>query len=283
MSTPKRAPATSFVFPLPGGRAPALAPRPPGLIPGMLRPPVPGAPIDRPNEQGQEVGPPGLGNAPQLIHEPGGNLIRALQPAQFETIEHMFRAAPQEAWFDPNVSPTNPVQFDLGSYQVRKSMSLWLMDYEFSVYRQSGVDPGDILPAEEGRFSGVMGFDISINGRRVSNLLYQLDPHPVVTAQTGFPSGGRATQAQFDSAAFNSFASTSGQGLSLLPVRRARQGVDSTVGPFTLIARPTDVLTLTVVIFRPILSPVTAIQGRFMGYEVPVNISDSLVQRVRPR
>lgn len=197
----------------------------------------------------------------------------------------MYRVLPQEAWFDPAVTPTTPVQFDLGSYKVPDHMALWIMDYEFSVYRQSGIDPGDIVPAEEGRFSGVMGFDISINGRRVSNLLYQLDPQPVVIAQTGFapPPGGRATQAQFDSAAFNSFASTSGQGLSLLPVRRARQGVDSSVGPWTLIAQPGDVVTLTCVIFKTIMSPITAIQGRFMGYQVVSNFSQSLVQRMRPR
>jgi len=275
---PPRLPAGPFVLPSGAARS---------LIPGMpVGRPYPGMPKDQPNEQGQEVGPPGLGAAPILAHQPGGNLVQALQPNGFTTFEQLYRAAPEEAWFSPEVSPSNPVQFDLGSFQVPINQHLWIMDYEFSVYRQSGVDPGDILKAEDGRFSGVMGFDININGRRMGNLLYQLDPQPVQDVQSAFqpPIGtGRATQAQFDSAAFNSFASTSGQGISLLPVRRARQGVDSSVGPFTMIAQPTNTVTLTVVIFKTVLNPITAIEGRFMGFTVAANLSSALLMRTRPR
>lgn len=277
MPPARRPVATPFVLPSSTARS---------LVPGMpAGRPYPGMPKDQPNEQGQEIGPPGVGSAPTLVHAPGGNLVSALQPNGFTTIERLFRAAPQEAWFSPSVSPTSPVQFDLGSFQVPANQHLWIMDYEFSVYRQSGIDPGDIIRAEDGRFSGVMGFDININGRRMGNLLYQLDPQPVQIAQTGFapPVGTRATQAQFNSAAFNSFAATSGQGLSLLPVRRARQGVDSSVGPFTMIAHATDVVTLTAVIFKTVMSPITAIEGRFMGYTVTASMSETLLMRTRAR
>jgi hypothetical protein len=225
---------------------------------------------------------PGLAQV-GLFHEPGTNVAREFQHPSFTTFEEMYRALPEDSWFDPQVSPSRPVQFQLGAFKVPRDQFLWIYDYEFKIYRQSGLDPGDMVPAEAGRFNGNLGFDVTLSGRRVSHLLYQLDPVPVQLNPQTFdrPAGQAANVAQFNRSTAQSFAATASPGLSLLPVRRERQG--STVSPFTMIARPNDSLGLSVVIFRTITSPITAIEGRAMGYLISSAVGNALIERLRPR
>jgi len=234
-----------------------------------------------PESQGQESGPPGLDMEPGYVHEPGGDWLNGLLHPQINIFEELYRVLPDDSWFQPSVTPTSPVQFELGSFTVPQSQQLWIYDYEFSVYRMSGSDPGDYVKAEAGRFAGQMGFDVTINGRRLSHLLYQLDPNPVPVTRQSFNPQGQANQADFSRAAVGSFASTASPGLSLLPVRRAVQGAEN--APFTLIARQGDRVALSCVIFRRILSPIATIEARHGGFLLQTNLAETLINRLRPR
>lgn len=239
--------------------------------------------VTRDPNMGQSAGPPGLGAEPILQHTPGGDIVQGVVHPAWSIIERLFRALPEESWFDPNVSPSSPVQFELGSFTVPANQEFWLFDYEFSVYRQSGIDPGDMVRAEDGRFSGVMGFDLTFGGRRLSDLLYQLDPVSVTLQRQSFdpPIGQRARQDQFDRAAAQSFASTASPGTSLLPVRPNVQGARH--APFTLIAGQGTRVSLSVVIFKTVQTPIVTIQGTMGGFLIHTQVSQSLLNRIRPR
>jgi hypothetical protein len=234
---------------------------------------------------GQEAGTPGQGAPPSLVHAPGGALVEGLLHPSFSILERLYRVLPDEGWFSPAVSPTRPIQFELGSFLVPENQSLWLFDYEFTVFRPSGVDPGDFVAAAAGRFSNVMGFDVTISGSRASNLAYGLDPAPVSLTRQAFaapPSPfGPTPTADFNRAAVNSFASTASPGTSLLPVRSTVQGPRD--APFTLVARQGSQVSLSCVIFNTVTAPIAAIQGQLAGYLLHTNLSESLLNRVRPR
>lgn len=231
---------------------------------------------------GQQAMPPGAGPEPEVVQVPGGQLLANVQHPAFDTFEHLFRVLPEQGWFSPNVSPRRPIKFELGSFTVPSSNFFLVMDYEFTPLRQSGVDPYDFVYAEDGRFSGFMGFDITISGRRMSNLFYQLDPAPVSFQKTSFDSPlGRGRAAAFNSAAANSFGSTSGEGTSLLPVRPNVQGARGM--PFTLMAGPGSVVALSCTIFRRVTAPLAGIQGTMRGYTIHQNTMLGLLERVRPR
>lgn len=237
-----------------------------------------------PMREGRDAGPPGLGAQSMLVHEPGGNLLRGLvNPDAWQITDRLFKVLPDGSWFDPSVSPNRPVQFELGAFVVPVDQQFWVMDYEFIVYRQSGIDPGDVVPAEAGRFSGVMGFDLNFTGRRQGDLLYQLDPVPVQVTRQTFdpPPNQRAIPAQFNISAAQSFAAASSQGTALLPVTTLRQGPRDQ--PFTFIGRQGDRVSLVCVIFKPVPTPVAAISGRVSGYLVHTNTGDALINRMRPR
>lgn len=239
---------------------------------------------------GLGTGPPGMGPAPQATRAPGGDVITGqLQHPAFKTQERLYRVLPEEGFFHPELSPDAPFEFTLGSFRVPAGQHFWLMDYSFAVLRLSGVDPGDFVYAEDGRFSGQLGFDVTITGKRSSDLAYQLDPGPIqleraefqTPTQAGIFDPDTATPAQFNAAQTESFASSAGPGNSLLPVREAVQG--SREGPFTIVAQQEQEVALRCVIFRELLTPIAGIEGRMAGYLVNQQLSDALLERLAPQ
>lgn len=233
--------------------------------------------------QGQQAGVPGFGVQPTLTHEPGGAVVHELLHPAFTIFERLERVLPDESWFDPDLNPRSPQQFQLGSFKVPAGQALWLFDYQFQVYRPSGVDPGDFLPAAPGRFSNQMGFDVTVSGRREANLSYQLAPQAVSLTRQAFdpPTGFAARFDQFNRAAAGTFASTASAGNSLLPVRENMMGPRGM--PFTFVVSEGSEVALNVVIFNTVRAPIAAIEGRVAGYLLQTNASSSLLNRVRPQ
>ena len=239
---------------------------------------------------GQTSGPPDLGPAPDVWHQPGGEWTTKILHPALQLADREFRVLPEEGWFDPSVSFDRPIIVPLGALNVPENLVLFMNDYRFFVMRPSGLDPSDFLEAAAGRFSGVMGFDIQINGQRFGDLLYQLDPVPQqLTSQAFEPpiaanppaESARAVPAQFNRATANSFASAAGVGTSLLPLQSNVQGPRNQ--PFTFIAGPASVVSLKAVIFRPITSPISAVAGKVSGHYLAQNTALAIINRIRPR
>lgn len=242
------------------------------------------------NKNAGPLGQPAVTAAP---HDAGGALLWELLHPSITTFDQMFRTLPDDGWYSPQVSPRRPVQFELGSFKVPFGVHLWLMGYEFAVYRQSGMDAGDYVRSEDERFSNAIGFDLTLDGKRPASLAFQLDPIDVQTSRQQFEPqltsfrGVRGAQsgavnAQFNRSASNSFASTANPGTSLLPSRTRRVG-PAAPAPFTYVAREGVSVALGAVIFRPVVSPLAFIQGEIFGYLVQTNMSDSLLNRLRPK
>jgi hypothetical protein len=229
--------------------------------------------------EGQSTGPPGLGPEPALTRSSGGDVINRIVHPALTIFERMYRRLPDESFFSPKVSPRVPVQFEIGSFTVPKHSSLWMFDYEFGVYRFSGIDPNDTLKAEPGRFGGMMGFDLTFSGRRLTSTSYQLDPAPIPFQRGAFQALDVSTQ--FDDAAAGSFASAASPGKSLLPVRDEVMGARNS--PFMLVANPGATISMSCVIFRTVTSPIAFIQSAMGGYLLHQQVSEAMLNRVRPR
>lgn len=236
---------------------------------------------------GQDAGTPGQGPAPGLTYIPGGGVLadRFLHPA-FQIFEREYRRLPDEGFYSPNLSLSKPFTFELGTYTVPKNTALWLMDYQFDVYRPSGIDPGDFVRLEPGRFSNLLGFDLNItSGIRKSNVGYQLDPAPLTLGSTEFiPVAGDLSEAGgaenlFRSTRTRNTVSTIGSGL--LPLREDVQGARGT--PFTWVVGEGATVRVSCQVFGQLTSPISAISGRIAGFLLQSNLSSSLINRLRPR
>jgi hypothetical protein len=229
-----------------------------------------------------------VGDAPTDVRVPGGDAVsQLLHPEVFTVFEREYRALPEEGMFSPLIGGLRPsFEFVLGSWTVPSGQSLWLLDYQFGVLLLDGVNPGDFREGEEGRFSGVMGFDLTVNERRTADIQYQLDPVPIQINRPQFDPNpaitARPRASAFNVAAAESFASTSTAGLSILPVRRGLQGPNHG-NPWTWIVDEGQRVALKCIIWRPILSPIAAIYGRIAGYKLQCSLSSALVNRTRPK
>lgn len=211
----------------------------------------------------------------------GAGVVQEAQSLEFTTFEDLFRVLPEESWFLPAVGPQNPATFEFGSFTVPQAMTLWLFDYRFSVFRPSGLDPADMVRAEEGRFSSSLGFDLTLNGQRVTNVSYELDPHAVVVQRQQFESQTAPTVGEFNRAAANSFAAASAAGKALLPVRSDVMGARA--APFTLVASEGNRVALACVIWRALTSPVMAMEATMGGYLMQNAVSRSLLVNIGSR
>lgn len=234
--------------------------------------------------------PPGMAGESPSVLEPGGNLEKQLLSPAVTIQESLWNIIPDESWFSPTVSPERPIVAEIGAYQVPKQQAYWLADYEFQIFVQSGIDPNDTIPAANGRFFGLLGFDLTINTTRLASVSYELDPHPASAYRSAFaPSGsgggggaGRIPPpSAFSAASYNQFAAATGAGLSLLPAWRKLQGARQ--GPFSLIANEQEIVALSVAIFRPIPAPIASITGRIAGFRMGKTVSQAIVNRMRPR
>ena len=227
---------------------------------------------------------PGQGAAPALMHEPGEDVLRRLVHPTFQVIEQLDRVLPEESWFSNLVTPNRPIQFDITSYQVPEGKTLWIYEYEFKVYRFSGVDAGDFIAAEEGRFSNVLGFDVKVGERRPNHLHYGLDPQPIQVSRIQYrptiQDNDMAAPATFNQQASKSFASVGATALALLPVWKKMQGPSN--APFTMFANENETINLSCYIFRQIQTPLAAIEARFAGFLMNDQVSTALLNRIRP-
>jgi len=232
-------------------------------------------------EYGQEAEVPLEGSEPKLVHQPGGDIVNGIVHPSVMIVDRLYRKLPQEGFYSPLLNPRSPFQFEIGSIEVPDGLDFWIFDYEFSVYRLSGQDPGDALKCEDGRFSGFMGFDLVFDEARLTDLSYELDPSPIGISRDAFGTILQPTQDDFNSAASRSFAANASSGLSTLPFQSEVMGARN--APFSLVANQTSRVALNCIIWRTVTTPLAWVQAKIGGFFVQNQLSSTLINRMRPR
>lgn len=213
----------------------------------------------------------------------GGALSSAMVDPRFRPFERVYRVLPEQGMFDPGVNPSAPFFFDIGAFQVTRTMSLAIFDLRPDLYRFSGIDPGDFVPMEARRFSSCMGFDVTVDDHHsLGDIQYQLDPHQIqwTGSQAYAPSGSGLPLPEPDVTAANSFASAAGAGLALQPFRSDHFGANSL--PFMLLIRSGQTVRIRGVVFWPILTPIAFVEYGMAGLLIPEKIMDAYLTCAKP-
>jgi hypothetical protein len=214
----------------------------------------------------------------------GGMMNTLLVHPSVTPFERLWRKLPEEGMFHPDVSPQQPFVGELGAFKVEGKMALLIFDLRPDIYRLSGVDAGDYVPVEQRRFNGQLGFDVAIDRRRdYTNMEYQLDPTPFpVQGTQGFQAAPGTsdffTAAQIGEA--SSFGSVAGTGTALQPQRPARPGAPSI--PYTIFAKPGQIVQFSIIVFRPLQSPIAFIEYDMAGLYMPNHIVNATLECVKP-
>ena len=219
----------------------------------------------------------------------GGELVDKFVHPDMTAFERLFQSLPEEGMFILGLSPQKPFQFTVGSFTVPKSMTLWLEDYGTGVLLPDPINAGDYRPAEDGRFSGNIGFDVTVSEGRNANIVYQLDPVAIAEQRQEFetvvvvPGNSRVppVTSQFNRSAATSFASAAGVGASLQPPRRRPPGPRTR--SFVWVIQEGSTIAIKCVVFRRILTPLAGIYADISGHLMQNELAASLQNRMRPR
>jgi len=220
----------------------------------------------------------------ERVIQSGGRLATEILPESLIPFEQLWRRQPEEGMFSPEVSPTSPFVYEMGAFQVPDRMALLIFDLRPDIYRFSGVDPGDFVPLEARRFGSIMGFDLTVDGRRQGEMAFEIDPVPIQkTSQQAFASSNQDAP-QFNAsqravAQSSSFGNSAGTGNAMLPQRPTRFGALSI--PFTIYARSRQTVQVRTIIFRPLPSPIAFVEYDMAGLLVPSPWLDGMMRAVQ--
>lgn len=209
------------------------------------------------------------------VMKAGGEILSYVTPESIVPFEAVYRRLPVDGIFE--ATPHQPVQFDMGFFQVPQTMALVLLDWRFDIYRPSGSAAGDYVPLEPNRLSTQVGWNIKSNARVQGNYHYELSPIPPAAGSPsyqsnpnpGFIPGGPATPAtddQFSAARALSAQSATGD-LSILPQRHHRQGLMPCPAPWCL--HSSSSLTISCHVFRAIQIPIAFFEAEVFGFLLP--------------
>ncbi len=218
----------------------------------------------------------------------GGQLASYVTPSAIVPFEMLWRRLPEDGIF--TADPSNPCQFEMGSFQVPVSMGLVLLDYRFDIYRPSGSASGDFVPLEDNRLPTNVGWNIKSNANIQGNVRFELNPQPPSSSMPAYQPqpnpglipggpGAPATDAQFDRARYAQAMAASGD-LSLMPQRHHRQGLLRVPAPWTLHSNTS--LTLSCHIFRAVPIPIAFFEAEVFGFLMPDNDIIALEQAIAP-
>jgi len=218
---------------------------------------------------------------PQRVYLAGASLNQIIQHPSVTPFERLWRRLPEQGIHSSLVSPERPFTLEMGSFQVPQEMTLFIFDYRPDVYRFSGQDPNDILPAEDRRFSGQMGWNISINGTIPGNIQYELQPIPRQTLPSAYikrilSPGEFLPETAFNITRANQFGAAAGSALGTLPQRHQRYGAQDV--PFTLCVYENQIFQANAKVFEPILTPIGAFEFDVGGYLLNKTVADKILR-----
>lgn len=221
----------------------------------------------------------------QRVQQLAGPLNAYGRAPALEVYEEIFRIEPNESWFDPNRSQSNPTQFELASISADTGRWIFVFDYSIRPFGFSGIAIGDVMPMPEGYMSGSFGYAIRIGGRPAGIVRYRLNPtSPALRKQrfgfnqSKFQQLANMTQDDFSRTRANSFASASGFGGEIHPQAPGRFGATNV--PFMLSVGDGLPVEITGVLFNEVTLPVAFIETRISGYITSAVLAHKLLSEL---
>lgn len=208
-------------------------------------------------------------------------LERTAQNPALESFEKMFRTMPDDAWYDVTRSPSNPTQFEIGTFGVPTSRCIIITNFSFEPYRFSGVGAYASEPMDRNELNGILSYRFDVSSKVPGSVDYELNPATSTGRRRKFSGDpttliapNQRTAQDFQRVAANAFGSASGFGTGLLPQRTGRFGDQNK--PYACKANTKEQITMTGVILRPMPVPLAFIEGVVQGYIGPQDLIDTM-------
>ncbi len=208
--------------------------------------------------------------------QPGGELLGYVQSRNITWWERTFRVlAPRGIY---TATPSNPVNFTMGSYRLSQGQVLIVVDYAFDIYVFSGISPDDYVPIEPpSRLSTQVMWDIKVDTQRPGqNMQHQVIPKEQTQTQQAFAPNNPlapAEQWQFDAVRASEQQGPGGAALAGMPQRRFRPGRVQIANQYEVRSGSSVVAECAVI--NPIPVPVVFFEVSLAGILMAQNDYDS--------
>jgi hypothetical protein len=208
-------------------------------------------------------------------------LERTAQNPALESFEKLFRTTPDDAWYDVSRSPSNPTQFEIGTFLVPQSRCIIITNFSFEAYKFSGVGAYASEPLDRSELNGIIAYRFDVSGKVPGSVDYEINPSVSTGRRRKFsgdptkliPPNQRTAQ-DFQRVASNAFGSASGFGTGIMPPRLGRFGDQNK--PYACKANTSEQITMTGVVLRPMPVPLAFIEGVMQGYIGPQDLIDTM-------
>jgi len=229
-------------------------------------------------------------SAPPHIHEgPSANPVRVLPvgasleqlltPYGFTTWQREARRRGEATIYSTAISPQRPVQFPMISFEVPKSMGLFVNMIDFRAYTFSGIAAGETVEVDPGNLSTRIGFDLEYGSSRPFNSEVEITPLILAPADSQTQRASQRTEYYINSA-LSGESAASGVQKGLIPFDSMRPGSD--VGPLNLyVTSQNNKFKVNAFIFQSFEIPISYFQVKIAGYITSQTAAEEILGRMK--
>lgn len=202
--------------------------------------------------------------SPSVVVFPGSSIYDLITPPRLATWQRETRRQGDPSLYNPSLSPGKPYQFSLGSFDVPKTMSIFITTWEVRIFTFSGVAATDTVEVDPGNLTTSLALDFNVGGRKPFQSESEIVPQ-IISPEDALTRRGSQSSSFYLAAATQNKTASSGSGNGLLPFDNRRPGSDE--GPFSVLVQPQDSkFSVDCFVFEPLRLPVAFFQLRLAGY-----------------
>lgn len=214
---------------------------------------------------------PKIADAPVIL--PGAGIYQRLVPKSHRIWERMSRRRGEASIYNADVSPKNPVQFDLLKVDEQSdNNAVFLTGFSVTAYGFSGVGASDTVVLDRGNLTSLMAIQLTVGSNAPFNSASEIVPR-LIGIQ-----GTKDETAFLQKSASNALGTSGSQG-ALLPLSDQRPGAPES--PFSIyLPKQSGTLEIRGYVFRPIPVPVAFFECKVSGFITSLRNAERILESI---
>lgn len=209
----------------------------------------------------------------------GASLEELLNPYGFSTWQRNSRRKGEASIYNPSLSPDRPVQFPMATFEIPKTMGLFLTMIELRAYTFSGIAAEDTVEVDPGNLTTSLAFDLTYGINRPFNSESEITPLLIAPSDAVAQRVAQRSEYYINSA-LSGQSAASGVQKGLLPFDFMRPGSD--VGPLSVyVSNQAGRLNVSAFVFQPLNLPVAFFEVKLAGYLTNQTVAEQVLDRMK--
>lgn len=221
----------------------------------------------------------GPSSNPWRVLPVGASLEQLITPYGFTSWQREARRKGEASIYSTQISSQRPVQFPMLTFEVPKSMGLFVNMIDFKAFTFSGIAAGETVEVDPGNLSTKLAFNLEYGGNRPFNSEVEISPLLLAPSDSQTQRASLRTEYYLNSA-ISGESAASGIQKGLLPFDFMRPGSD--VGPLNLyVNSQNNQFKVSAFIFQSFEIPISYFQVKIAGYLTSQTAAEEILGRMK--